>query len=199
MRISRQQVAENREHLLAVALTEFREHGFDGVGVADVMKAAGMSLGSFYGYFDSKEQLVAETSARAMSGTKDLITGFLCKDNPEALSEMVDGYLSSGHRDNLSGGCALAALGSEMTHQPESVRRGITTELLALLTDTGGYLAGPTKAARDNSAISLMASLVGGLMLSRMVDDPKLSDRILKAVSKSIKQSNQPADADQQQ
>ena len=79
VRICREQVAENRERLLTVALTKFREHGFDGIGVADVMKAAGMSLGSFYGYFDSKEQLVAEASARAVSGTKDLIGVFFAK------------------------------------------------------------------------------------------------------------------------
>ena len=198
MRISRQQVVENRERLLTVALTKFREHGFDGIGVADVMKAAGMSLGSFYGYFDSKEQLVAEVSARAVSGTKDLLGGFLSKDDKKALPGMVDGYLSSGHRDNLSEGCALAALGSEITHQPDSVRHGVTTELQALFTATARHLPGHTKAEKENSAIALMASLVGGLMLARMTDDKKLSDRILKAVGRSIKHSNQPAHADQQ-
>ena len=198
MRISREQVAENRERLLTVALTRFREHGFDGIGVADVMKAAGMSLGSFYGYFDSKEQLVAEASAKAVSGTKDLIGSFLCKDDKQALAGMVDGYLSSGHRDNLSQGCALAALGSEITHQPDSVRHGVTSELQALFVGTGRHLPGATKADRENAAIALMASLVGGLMLSRMTDDTKFSDRILKAVGRSIKQSNQPARADQQ-
>jgi len=198
LRISRQQVVENRERLLTVALTKFREHGFDGIGVADVMKAAGMSLGSFYGYFDSKEQLVAEVSALAVSGTKDLLGGFLSKDDKKVLPGMVDGYLSSGHRDNLSEGCALAALGSEITHQRDSVRHGVTTELQALFTGTARHLSGHTKAEKENSAIALMASLVGGLMLARMTDDKKLSDRILKAVGRSIKHSNQPAHADQQ-
>lgn len=195
MRISRRQVADNREHLLVTALGEFREHGFDGVGVADLMKAAGMSLGSFYGYFDSKEQLIAEISARAISGTKASIESYLCKGEHEPFARMVDGYLSPGHRDNLSRGCAIAALGSEIAHQPESVRRDVTPELQALFSETAQHLAGGTKAARENTAIALMASLVGGLILSRLTDDPKLSDRVLKAVSRSIKQSIQPADA----
>ena len=198
MRITREQVVANRERLITVALTKFREHGFDGIGVADVMKAAGMSLGSFYGYFNSKEQLVAEASAKAVSGTKDLVGSFLCKDDKQALAGMVDGYLSAGHRDNLSQGCALAALGSEITHQPDSVRHGVTSELQALFEGTGRHLPGATKADRENAAIALMASLVGGLMLSRMTNETKFSDRILKAVGRSIKQSNQPARADQQ-
>lgn len=195
MRITREQVAANREHLLDIALTQFREHGFNGVSVADLMKAAGMSLGSFYGYFDSKEQLIAETSARAVCGTKDFINGLLNEHQPDGLAQMIDHYLSPAHRDNLSRGCALAALGSEMTHQPEAVRRAVAKELRTLFSETGERLEGTAREVRQNSAIALTASLMGGLILSRMVDDPKLSDRILEAVNSSLNQSIQPANA----
>lgn len=195
MRISRQQVADNREHLLATAMTEFRKHGFDGVGVADLMKAANMSLGSFYGYFDSKEQLIAESSARAITGTKEWMKRLLENDAPSSLAHVVDEYLSQKHRDNLSSGCALAALGSEMTHQSNVVRRAVTEELEGFFTETEGLLDEGTAVAKQNATIAVAASLIGGLILSRIVDDPALSDRILNAVSGSIKQSNQPANA----
>ncbi len=196
MRISREQVAENREYLLATALEQFRLHGFDGVGIADIMKAAGMTAGSFYGYFESKEQLVAEASAKAISGTSALMSSSLRDGKPDALARFVDRYLSPAHRDNLAHGCALAALGSEMSHQPETVKHEITKELRSLFQETEQGLAGATTSSRENSAIALVASLLGGLILSRAVDDPKLSRRILSVVSKAIKQSNTSAQAD---
>jgi TetR/AcrR family transcriptional repressor of nem operon len=199
MRISRRQVESNRERLLSVALMEFRKHGFDGVGVADVMKEAGMALGSFYGYFDSKEQLIVEVSERAVSGTKALMLEFLENNAPANVARMVDRYLSPEHRDNLSEGCALAALGSEIGHQPEVVRQAVTKELQALFDATEQHLKGTTRAARRKVAMATTASLIGGLILSRLVDDPQLSDQILHAVGRSIKQSNRSANAANQQ
>ena len=77
LRISREKVAKNRERLVQVATDQFREHGIDAVGVADLMKEVGMSLGSFYGYFDSKEHLVSECCTRVIAETKDRITAAL--------------------------------------------------------------------------------------------------------------------------
>jgi len=189
MRISRQRVVENREHILKVAADQFREHGIDGVGVADLMKAADMSVGSFYGYFESKDQLVAETYAKAVSATKERIVGFLIRPDEKAFINMVNEYLSPGHRDNLKQGCVLAALGSEVTHQSSAVRHAATNELRTLFDETANHLPGRTGKQRHDLAISTLASLIGGLILSRMVDEPALSIQVLDAVKASMKQS----------
>jgi TetR/AcrR family transcriptional repressor of nem operon len=189
MRISRQKVVENRELILQTAADQFREHGIDGVGVADLMKAAGMSLGSFYGYFESKDQLVAETYAKAVGATKDRILEFLIKTDEKAYMNMVNEYLSPGHRDNLRQGCVLAALGSEVTHQSAAVRHAATKELRTLFDETAKNLPGRTVKQRHSLAIATLASLIGGLILSRMVDEPDLSNQVLDAVKASMKQS----------
>jgi TetR/AcrR family transcriptional repressor of nem operon len=189
MRISRQQVAENRQHLLHVAADQFREHGIDGVSVADLMKAAGMSLGSFYGYFDSKEQLVAETNAKAIGAIKDWMVESLTRPGNNVFVNMVDEYLSPHHRDNLRQGCVLAALGSELTHQPNAVRHAATEELRTHFNETGVHLPGRTKKQRRDMAMASLASLVGGIILARMVDEEDLSQQILDAVKASVKQS----------
>ena len=189
MRISRQQVAANREHILQVAADQFRNHGIDGVGVADLMKAAGMAQGSFYSYFDSKEQLVAETYTNAVNATKRWIVGCLTKPDPKAFVSMVDDYLSLRHRDNLERGCVLAALGSEVTHQPSTVRHAATEELRTLFDEAAAHLPGQTREHRRDLAMTTMASLVGGLILSRMVDEEDLSNQLLEAVKVSVKQT----------
>lgn len=189
MRISRQKVVENRALILQTATDQFRENGIDGVGVADLMKAAGMSLGSFYGYFESKDHLVAETYAKAVGATKDMMVGFLSQIDANAYMKMVSQYLSPDHRDNLRRGCVLAALGSEVSHQSNAVRHAVTDELRILFDETAKHLPGRTGKQRQDLAIATLASLVGGLILSRMVDDPALSKQVLDAVKGSMKQS----------
>src|SRR5260370_39728334 len=107
MRISRERVAENRERLIQVATDQFREHGIDGVGVADLMKKAGMSLGSFYGYFDSKEQLAAECSAHAIPETREKMNIALSRPLPNEMEKIVDEYLAIQHTDNRPKRCGL--------------------------------------------------------------------------------------------
>lgn len=190
MRISRTQVAENRERLLQIAVDRFREHGIDGVGVADLMKAAGMTLGSFYSYFESKEQLITEACARAIADTQDRMVKSLTMPGGNALARTAESYLSTKHRDNLAGGCVLAALGGEISHQPKAVRRAATKELEMLFGAVADTLPGNRK-QRHAAAISTIATLVGGLILSRMADEPVLSQQILNAVKASVKQSTE--------
>jgi TetR/AcrR family transcriptional repressor of nem operon len=187
MRISREKVAENRERLLQVANDQFREHGIDGVGIADLMKEAGMSLGSFYGYFDSKEHLVSECCTRTIGDVKDKITSALARPLTNAVEKTVDEYLSPTHRDELAKGCGLAALGSEFAHKTESVHAAATPELVSLFDEMARSLPGSSRKKKRDQSIAMMASLMGGLILSRMTDDAKLSKDILEAVKESVK------------
>src|SRR5215468_928760 len=105
MKVSREQVQQHRERILAAASHLFRERGFDGVSVADVMKAAGLTHGAFYGYFASKDELAARACEHALRSTLD---AFGVRSRGEAtLDGFVRDYLSSAHRDAPGGGCAL--------------------------------------------------------------------------------------------
>ena len=104
--MTRQQAAANRDRVLEVAGTLFRERGFDGIGVADIMKRAGLTHGGFYDQFASKDDLIAEATARVLgkAGWKERLTG---KADP-SFGEVVRAYLSPRHRDDPGSGCLLA-------------------------------------------------------------------------------------------
>jgi TetR/AcrR family transcriptional repressor of nem operon len=179
--VTREQAAANRRKILDVAGTLFRRHGFDGIGVADIMKGAGLTHGGFYGHFGSKDDLAAETCARVLGnqGWAEKLTG---APRP-SLGALVRGYLSPRHRDDPGHGCLLAALGSDVVRQPRAVRRAFTEGLRSRLDTLRTLLPGRSPAARREKALATMAGLVGALMLSRAVDDPKLSDEILEAAA----------------
>jgi TetR/AcrR family transcriptional repressor of nem operon len=181
MRVTREQAAANREKVLQAAGTLFRQHGFDGIGVADIMKRAGLTHGGFYGQFASKDDLAAETTARVLgkAGWQERLTG---KANP-AFGDVVRAYLSPRHRDDPGTGCLLSALGSDAARQPLAVRRAFTDGFRARIDALLTLVPGRSQAARREKALATMAGLVGALMLSRAVDDPGLSDEILEATA----------------
>ena len=181
MRVTREQAAAHREKILDVAGALFRERGFDGIGVADIMKQAGLTHGGFYGHFGSKEDLAAEITARVLGreGWPQRMTG---TPNP-TFADVVRKYLTPRHREDAGHGCLFAALGSDVVRQPRSVRRAFTEGLRERVETLRKLLPGRSAAAQREKALATMAGLVGALVLSRAVDDPKLSDEILEAVA----------------
>ena len=186
MRVTREQAAAHRERILDVAGTLFREQGFDGIGVADIMKQAGLTHGGFYGHFKSKDRLAAEITARVLGrkGWPERLTG---TPNP-SFAEVVRKYLSPRHREDAGQGCLLAALGSDVVRQPRSVRRAFT-DGLRLRVKALQELLPSRSAARRQKALATMAGLVGALILARAVDDPQLSDEILDAAGSTFARS----------
>src|SRR5580704_14449872 len=184
MRVTREKAAANREKVLQLAGTLFREHGFDGIGVADIMKRAGLTHGGFYGQFGSKDDLAAEATARVLgkAGWQERLTG---KANP-SFADVVRAYLSPRHRDDPGTGCLLSALGSDAARQPRAVRRAFTDGFRARIDAWLKLVPGRSPAARRKRALATMASLVGALILSRAVDDPTLSDEILEAAATEL-------------
>jgi TetR/AcrR family transcriptional repressor of nem operon len=185
--VTREQAEANREKVLEAAATLFRERGYDGVGVADIMKRAGFTHGGFYGHFASKDDLAAEITARVLTrdGWLERLTG---KSSPR-LSDVVNSYLSPHHRDEPGRGCLFAALGSDVARQPRSVRHAFTEGLRQRLVKICDLLPGRSVTARRRQAIATVAGLVGALILSRAVDDPTLSDEILAATAASLERS----------
>src|SRR6187401_2636887 len=113
VKVSREQAVQNRDRIVEVAAELFRERGFDGIGVADLMKEAGLTHGGFYGHFSSKEELIAEASARALAGALAVWSKRAERASGDALAAIAGGYLTSRPRDNPGAGCLLAALGPD--------------------------------------------------------------------------------------
>jgi len=175
MRVSRQQAAENRERILDAAARLIRERGIAGVGVDALAEAAGMTHGSVYSQFGSKERLAAEALARALAGSAERATSF------DTLADYAASYLSPRHRDAPGGGCAIAALGGEVPRHDGAVRDGFTEGLRRMAGRVAALLPDAEDGDREQAALARVATLVGALVLARAVDDPALSDRILAA------------------
>src|SRR5256885_13386624 len=122
MKVSREQAAQHRERIVEAAAQRFRERGFEGIGVADLMKEAGLTHGGFYGHFSSKEDLIAEASDRALMRSLALFTKVAEREPADALPAIASAYLTRKHRDNPGAGCVLAALGPDVFRQGPTVR-----------------------------------------------------------------------------
>lgn len=176
MKVSKAQAEANRALVVETASRLFRERGFDGVGVADLMAAAGFTHGGFYKQFGSKTDLIAESTACGIARTVAL-TGDL------QVSDFIDRYLSREHRDSRALGCTMAALGGDAARQPAPVRaafaEGVESVVQAFgeqgtLSATGA--AGATRA----TVLDLLAHAVGALVMSRACpDDSPLADEFL--------------------
>jgi TetR/AcrR family transcriptional repressor of nem operon len=186
MKVSREQAAENRERILDVAARLFRERGFDGIGVADLMKSAGLTHGGFYGPFKSKEDLAAQACARALGNSAKKWDRLIAEHADDPLKAVAASYLSARHRDDAGNGCAFATLGAEAPRRESAVRRAFTAGLTALIERLTQIVPGRASAMRRRKALATMASFVGAMVLARAVDDKALSSEILEAVRASI-------------
>ena len=176
MRVSREQVAENRRRILEAAGRLFRAKGFEAVTVAEVMKAAGLTHGGFYGHFRSKDDLIAQTLAHA------LLAGENRRRSPAEidLARYAASYLSPRHRDDLAGGCPTAGLGAETIRQSPEARAAMTAGLRRRIELLSEGAPGANAAEKRRAAIGSWAAMVGAVILARLSDDPRLSDEVLE-------------------
>lgn len=167
-----------RRHILDVASAQFRESGIAAVGLAGIMSEAGLTNGAFYTHFSSKEDLVRTVLLDALERREQQHKDNLA--NGVALETTIRDYLSSRHRDHAGTGCPTAALVAEIARHPKPTRdafTGKTSEIIALM--AAQMPAGPA-AERRRRAISVYATMVGALQLSRAVSDRQLSEEILE-------------------
>lgn len=184
MGISKEQSAANKERILEVASREFRERGFDGIAIAELMKSAGLTHGGFYAHFDSKEDLAVHAIRRATQQALDGWTTLGKMHGDKVFDELLPQL--KAERDDPGGGCMMAALGPEIARQNEAVRYAAADGLKAIFEVLATLVPGRTEAARRRAAITTYASLIGGLILARVTaDDPALSDEILETVVNS--------------
>lgn len=187
MKVTKKQALENRAHIVQTASVLFRERGYDGVGVADIMAAAGFTHGGFYKHFRSKADLMAEAAANSL-------TQSTTQSAAADVARFVKEYVSRKHRDEPGHGCTLAALCSDAARQPESVKTtfadGIESQLAALALEDGP-LNKIAKCEARAKRIDTLAHVIGAIVLSRACpDDSTLADEILEVCRTRILSQN---------
>jgi TetR/AcrR family transcriptional repressor of nem operon len=186
MKVSREQMALNRERIVEVAARLFRENGYDGIGVADLMKGAGLTHGGFYGHFASKEDLLAEATARALAVSVERWQGIAQRTPDIALDRIVDSYLSQSHRDHPELGCSVTSLGADVSRLGDKARHAMTCGVVGQIGVLEGLAPGVDAAERRRNALASYAAMVGAVMLARAVDDEALSLEILQAANDAL-------------
>ena len=187
MRVSREKAAASRERIIDAASALFRAKGFDGIGVADIMKAADLTHGGFYGHFASKDDLVAQASQRSMARAAANWERVVAAAPDKPYAALLDHYLSPRHRDDPGHGCAFAALSNDAGRCGTDVRKAFAEGLAPLLAIITNALPGFSKTSRRRKAVAAMAALVGALTLARAVEDEALSNEILDAVRHELR------------
>ncbi|HEY2404034.1 MAG TPA: TetR/AcrR family transcriptional regulator [Steroidobacteraceae bacterium] len=182
MKVTREQANLNRERVVETAARLLRERGFDGVGVADLMKSAGLTHGGFYGQFDSKEHLIVEACEKALEESEHRWREL--RDHPpkKPLSAIASYYLSVEHRDNPGAGCVIAALSMEAARQGPNVRAVFTEAAKRFLEFLGRVVPGRSPKTKRREALASLAAMVGAVVLARTISDASLSEEILDAV-----------------
>jgi TetR/AcrR family transcriptional repressor of nem operon len=174
MRVSKEKMQKNHERIVQIASELFRERGFDGVGVAELMECAGLTHGGFYNHFRSKDNLIAEATAKGFEEIAELYAD-------QGTLDAIELYISREHRDSRGQGCPAAALSCEVARQSDQTKTvfaaGIENRLRKVGDELGHYFGVEARA----KAISIVAQAVGAIILSRACpDDSALAEEILE-------------------
>jgi TetR/AcrR family transcriptional repressor of nem operon len=171
MRYRSDHKSHTRDRIVAAASRGFRARGLERVGVADVMADAGLTHGGFYAHFPGKDALIAAACGRTLGDAVARFERMVQRDPDAALQALVDTYLAPGHRSRRADGCLVVALGSELARSSPAVRRTVARQIDAMLTRLSARMSGRTAAARRDVAGLFFASLIGTLLLSRLLPD----------------------------
>ena len=180
MRYSKEHKAETHARIVKKASVRLRERGAHGIGVADLMKEAGLTHGGFYAHFDSREALVIEAFDYAMDRSIARRRQQITELPPEErLAHLVDTYLSPQHRDNPGHGCAVPALGAEIARESPKTRRAFAAKLDDLIDMMAEQYSGDPTTARKQ-AIAALATMMGSILMSRIAGAGEVSDEYLE-------------------
>jgi len=185
MRITNDQANQNRERVVDTASRLFRERGFDGVSVADLMKAAGFTHGGFYNHFKSKGELSAEALKRAFEQMAEE------RARAKDLVELVSGYLSDVHRKSPGKGCPAITLAADASRRSDEVKSEFAKGVEEMIRTFEERLPHTMRgAARRRFAIALVSRMVGALSLARAIpEDNRLGGEIMRSARAACKEA----------
>jgi len=187
MRYSKEHKQETHERIVKKASIRLREKGAHGIGVADLMKEAGLTHGGFYAHFDSREALVIEAFGYAMDRSTERWRKIAEQTPPDKrLATIVDSYLTAVHRDDPGHGCAVPTLGAEIARESPKTRRAFATKLDQMIDMMADQISDvPRKAARKQ-AIAALTTMMGTVVLARIAGSGEFSDEILGAGREAV-------------
>lgn len=172
----------SHDRIVEAAARAIRRSGYNGAGVAEIMKSAGLTHGGFYAHFASREAMLAEAADRAGSESVAMMERIAATTPPQQmLPAMMQAYLSQEHLEGIETGCAVAALGSELPRQVPEVRRAATRRIKEMIDLVARQLPDWGQPGAHERALVTVASMVGAMVLARAVDDPKLSTALRDA------------------
>jgi len=189
MRVSRVQAAENRQAVINVASRLFRERGFDGIGLKDLMKGAGLTQGAFYKQFASKEDLAAQASRRAMESATHRWSAATAANPENPLDAVISFYLSMDHREEKMDGCPVVALGSDAARQGAEVKASFEAGIKEYLEMLAGWVGEADGDEAGGKAKAILSTMVGAVLLSRVVNDPGLAQAFLDAATDQVREA----------
>lgn len=177
----------SHERIVQAAARAIRRSGYDGTGVADIMKEAGLTHGAFYAHFASREAMLAEAADRAGAESNAFAADVIAAAPPEqSLQALMQAYLSKAHVVGIETGCPVSALGSEMPRQSPEVRRAATRRIKEMIDLVARQSPDWGQPGAHERALVVVSTLVGTLTLARAVDDPALSDALCSAALKHL-------------
>ena len=187
MRYSKEHKQETHARIVKKASVRLREKGAHGIGVADLMKEAGLTHGGFYAHFDSREALVMEAFGYAMDRSTERWRKLAEQTPPDKrLATIVENYLTPLHRDDPGHGCAVPTLGAEIAREGPKTRKAFAAKLEQMIDMMADQvLEVPRKGARKQ-AVAALATMMGTLVLSRIAGSGELSEEILAAGREAV-------------
>jgi TetR/AcrR family transcriptional repressor of nem operon len=182
---------KNKTHkrIVKIAARRFREEGLAGVGIAELMKEAGLTVGGFYKHFNSRDDLVAEAVSSAFGTWKHQKDAATSGGPPLSHEKLIDEYLDEWHRDNPGTGCAVSALAGEIARGNKQTRALASQEIKSNIQLLTSLIPARDKRAARSKAILTYSALVGALSLARAVSDEDLSREILRTVAELLKKT----------
>jgi len=186
MRVSRIQAEKNRQTVIDAASRLFREHGFDGIGLKNLMKGAGLTQGAFYKQFTSKDDLAAQASKRALESAFSRWATAAAANPTDPLGAAIAFYLSMEHREEKMDGCPVVALGSDAARQGADVKASFEAGIRKYLELLGSWVGDAEGEEPSGKAMAILSTMVGAVVLSRAVNDERLSKQFLQAAAESL-------------
>jgi TetR/AcrR family transcriptional regulator, transcriptional repressor for nem operon len=187
MRYSREHKLETHARIVKRASVRLREKGAHGIGVADLMKDAGLTHGGFYAHFDSREALVIEAFAHAMDRSTDRWRKIGETTPPDRrLAMIVDSYLAPVHRDDPGHGCAIPTLGAEIARESPKTRKAFAAKLEQMIDMMADQISDVSRKAARKQAMSAIATMMGTLVMARVAGTGEFSEEILAAGREAV-------------
>lgn len=175
------------ERIVDVAARAIRRSGYNGTGVADIMKEAGLTHGAFYAHFDSREAMLAEAADYAGAKSNAAAAKFISTvPHDQALKSLLEIYLSKDHVQGIENGCPISALASEMPRQTPEVRHAATLRIKEMIDLVARQMPDWGQPSAHERSLVTVATMIGTLILARAVDDAALSDALCNASLKNL-------------